>query len=360
MLSNASSKWGGVHRVTELLAEGFEKRGHEVLVLCRPGSLLEDRLRGRCVYAPVARGMDFSPWAIARIAMTLRRFRPTIVLGLMDKDLRLTGPAARLLGMPFIARRANDQPIGSGPWARMIYGRIVTHHIANSEATKRTMLASASWLDPERVSVIPNGVDVEGIASTPPAFLPLPKGSVIVALVARLEQRKGVLDLLEAWPSVAQADARAQLVIVGRGELENDVHRRSQQLERVIFLGYREDVAAVLQRCDIVAVPSHWEGFGLVAAEAMAAAKPVVATNASSLPEIVTDEREGLLVPPRQPNELADALLRLIRDAELRKRLGEAGRQRALESFSHERMIERYESILTKFARRGKAESAAR
>jgi glycosyltransferase involved in cell wall biosynthesis len=350
LLSNASSKWGGVHRVTELLAEGLERRKHDVLVLCRPGSILEERLRGRFGYTAIAQGMDFSPLAIARISRTLRRFRPHVVVGLMDKDLRLTGPAAHLAGLPMIARRANDRPIGSGWYAHLVYGRLVTHHIANSEATRRTLLASAPWLPAQRVSVIHNGIDSEHIAQAKPAFLPLPKDAVIIGFIGRLDARKGVLDLLDAWPSVASACGQAQLVIVGRGELEETVQSRTHTLERVTFIGYRDDVPSVLKRCDIIAVPSHWEGFGLIAAEAMAAGKPVVAARASSLPEIVRTEQEGLLVPPSQPAALADALLRLCRDAELRRKLGESGAQRARECFSHERMVDEYVALFERFA----------
>jgi glycosyltransferase involved in cell wall biosynthesis len=346
VLSNASFKWGGVHRITELLAAGFEQRGHDVLVLCRSGSALEERMRGKFGLAAVARGMDFSPWAIVRIAATLRRFRAQIVFSLMDKDLRLTGPAARMLGLPVIARRANDQPIDSGPYARLVYGRIASHHIANSFATRATLLQSAPWLSPDRITVIHNGVDVDAIASAVPAFLPLPRNSITVGFIARLETRKGVLDLLDAWPQVASADPRAQLVIAGRGPLEDAVHDRSNQLDRVTFLGYRDDVPALLQRCDLVVVPSHWEGFGLIAAEAMAAGKPVIASSASSLPEIVRDGQEGLLVPPGQPDALASAILRLIRDSDLRQALGHRGLLRAREHFTHERMVHAYEQTV--------------
>jgi glycosyltransferase involved in cell wall biosynthesis len=355
VLSNASFKWGGVHRITELLAEGMEARGHDVLVFCRPGSLLEERLRGRFGLSAIARGMDFSPWAIARSAAMLRRFRADIMVALMDKDLRLSGPAARMLGVPVIARRANDRPISRGWYARQVYGRIASHHIANSEATRRTLLASAPWLAPERVTVIHNGIDVQSITSAAPAFLPLPQDAITVGFIGRLDERKGVLDLLQAWPRVAQANGRAQLVIVGRGELEDEVQRRATRLERVTFVGYRDDVAALLKRCDIIAVPSRWEGFGLVAAEALAAGKPVVAAEASSLPEIVRHEQEGLLVPPHQPQALADALIRLIQDPELRVQLGRAGERRAQDAFSHTRMLDQYEVMLQRLARQARS-----
>jgi glycosyltransferase involved in cell wall biosynthesis len=264
-----------VHRVTEQLAQGLEKRGHEVTIFCRPKSALEDRLRGRFTTISIARGMDFSPLALLRIRGALKRVRAEAVLTLMDKDLRLTGAAARWLGLPVLARRANDKPLDGGAYSRLIYDRIATHHIANSRATRDTMLQSLPWLSADRVSVIYNGVDYEAISRAAPAQLPVVRGGLIVGFIGRIEARKGILDLLDAWPQVAAAVPEAELIIVGRGPLDEQVHRRSDTVERAVFLSYREDIASVLQRCAIVVVPSHWEGFGLVAAEALAAGRPV-------------------------------------------------------------------------------------
>jgi glycosyltransferase involved in cell wall biosynthesis len=352
VLSNASFKWGGVHRVTEQLAEGLERRGHEVVVFCRPKSALEERLRGRYTTISIARGMDFSPLALFRIRRALRRVRAQVVLTLMDKDLRLTGAAAWWLGLPVIARRANDKPLDGGVYSRFIYGRIASHHIANSQATRDTILQSLPTLPAERVSVIYNGVDYDAIASAAPAQLPIPRASVVVGFIGRLEPRKGILDLLDAWPQVAAAVPAAQLIIVGRGPLEEEVHRRSDAVERAVFLGYREDVGSVLQRCAVVAIPSHWEGFGLVAAEALAAGKPVVASNTSSLPEIVRHESEGLLIPPRDPPALASALTRLLKDDTLRAQLGKKGAERVRTTFNSTRMIADYEQLMLRFVKR--------
>lgn len=347
VFSNSSHKWGGVHQITEHLARGLRARGHEVTLLTRPGSLLHERLAGQFTCLPVVSGADFNPLTIARLTGLLRRVRPDLVVTLMDKDLRLTGAAARLLGLPVIARRANDQPLSAHLYSRVIYAGIASHHIANSQATRDTMLGSAPWLDPERITVIHNGVDARHFDSAAAAQLSVPAG-VRVGLIGRLEERKGVLDLLDAWPSVSNQNADAQLVLVGRGPLEQDVARGAARLERAQFLGYHADVAPILKALDIVVVPSHWEGFGLIAAEAMAAGKPVIAANASSLPEIVRDGVDGLLVPARDPEALSTAILRLAADPELRARMGAAGHERVAREFSIDRMIREYERILSR------------
>ncbi|MEO5510351.1 MAG: glycosyltransferase family 4 protein [Longimicrobiales bacterium] len=346
LFSNSSFNWGGVHLITDLLATGLDARGHQILILCRPGSVLQARLQERFECVSIAKGMDFSPLAVARIAYEINRFRPDVVLSLMDKDLRLTGPAARILGVPLVSRRANDRPLRDGPYHRFVYGTLATAHVANSAATRRSMLDSAPWLRPDRVRVIYNGIDAAAIAAAPPAGLPVPAHSTTVGFIARLETRKGVLDLLDAWPAVVAAQPKAHLVIAGRGPLEQEVARRVLQMVNAHFLGYRSDVANILNSVDILAMPSHWEGFGLVAAEAMAAGTPVVAANASSLPELIDDGVEGILVPPRDPGALADAIARLVRDPALRTAMGDRGRERVHRQFAVARMIDDYEEIL--------------
>ena len=112
------------------------------------------------------------------------------------------------------------------------------------------------------------------------------------------------------------------------------------------WLGFRKDVPSVLKAFDITVVPSHWEGFGLVAAEALLAGSAVIAANASSLPEIVTDGVHGRLVPPHNPASLGEAIVRLAGEPEERSRLADAGRMRVLDEFSATAMVDRFEETL--------------
>ncbi len=345
-LSNASAKWGGVHVVTETLARGLAARGHEVVVLGRPGSALEERLAGVVPFEPVLRGMDFHPAALWRARRVLRRHRTQVVLALMKKDVRLTAPAARTLGIPVVVRHANDRGLTAGPYTWLVYGKLPAHHVANSEATRRTILKSSPFLRPEDVSVIHNGIDVAAIEAARPLDLGLPPGALAIGFVGRFEERKGLLDLARAWPTVAGAVPEAHLVIAGKGPEEERARSLLSGAPRVHWLGFRPDVPRVMRALDILAVPSHWEGFGYVAAEGLAAGVPVVATTASSLPEIVRDEVEGLLVRPDRPESLAAALYRLAGDPALRARMSAAGPERVRAEFTMERMLDRYEELL--------------
>lgn len=345
VLSNASTAWGGVHQVTEDLARGLLARGHEVVVFCRPDSRLESRMRPIVPCEAILRGMDFHPVALTRCARALRRHNPNVVLALMKKDVRLTAPAARLLGIPVVVRHANDRPLRDSAYHRWLYGRLPAHQVVNSEATRRTLLGSAPWLDPARLTVVLNSIDPARFRDARPADLGLPSGSLAVGFVGRFEGRKGLIDLLDAWPSVAAAVPRAHLVLAGAGELEDAVARRARDLPRVRLLGLRTDVPAVMRALDLLLVPSRWEGFGMVALEGLAAGIPVIAAGASSLPEIVRDGVDGVLVPPGDPAALAGATIALLRNEPERARLREAGPARAAE-FSPDRMIDGFEAVL--------------
>lgn len=351
VLSNASFSWGGVHVVTDALARGLQARGHSVTLFCRPDSLLEQRLRGVVPTVPIVRGPDLEPIRIARIARALRRVAPDIVLTLMEKDVRLTALAARLLGVPVVARRANDRPIHHRVGSRLLYRATVRHLVANSDATRRTMLRSAPWLRESEITVIHNGIDVERIERTPPAAIDIPADAFAFGFIGRFDERKGILDIADAWRDVTPRLPNAHLLLVGRGPDEQALRRRLDGAPRVVWLGYHADVFPLLRAMHVLLVPSHWEGFGLVAAEGLAAGVPVIAANASSLPEIIQDGVTGRLVPPGDASTLAATMVELANDSAQRAALAAAGRAHARRELTEDRMVEHYETLFSSLTR---------
>jgi glycosyltransferase involved in cell wall biosynthesis len=346
VLSNSSVKWGGVHAVTVTLAAGLLRRGHDVTVFGAADSILQDRMRSVAPFVPILGGMDLHPRVLRDAVRALRASGADVVLAMMKKDVRQTLPAASFLGIPSAVRHANDRPLRGWLYDRALFGVLPLLHIVNSNATRSTLLGSAKWIDPSKVRVIHNGIDAATIDSAIPAELGMPDGALVTGFIGRLERRKGLIDLMNAWPVVAESIPQAHLVIAGRGPDEQEARKVAGSAPRVTWLGYRDDSASVIKSLDIAVVPSHWEGFGLVAAEAMAAGIPVVAADASSLPEIVRHERDGLLVPPRNPAALAAANIRLAGNGPLRRELGKSGRDRVITEFGSERMVDEYEAAL--------------
>lgn len=204
---------------------------------------------------------------------------------------------------------------------------------------------------PERLALVPEGIDLDlWQPSAEPAVLAdldARREPFTVLCVARQYPRKRIVDLIDAFALVTAREPRARLVVIGDGPEHAALAQRLQQhgLDgSVQLLGALPDDAEVRAwygRASIFCLPSEQEGFGIVFLEAMASGLPVVSTTAAAIPEVVPDGEAGLLVPPRHPAALADALLRLLQDPGLRARLRDAGRRHA-RGYSWERVADRF------------------
>jgi glycosyltransferase involved in cell wall biosynthesis len=164
----------------------------------------------------------------------------------------------------------------------------------------------------------------------------------LVGNVGRLAVQKGQRHLIGAMPMLLDRVPQAHLVIAGRGDLEDYLRELADELgvsERVHVLGPRPDIPTLMHALDAFAMPSIWEGFGLVLLEAMAAGLPIVGSRVATIPEVVIDGETGLLVQPGDALALAEALARLAIEPELARRLGQAGLQRLRQHFSVEKMV---------------------
>lgn len=209
------------------------------------------------------------------------------------------------------------------------------------------------------ISLIYNGVDLQRYAHQEPCCtLPeeygFPAGTPIVGVVARLEPEKGHPTLLSAWPTVLAAVPEARLLIVGEGSQREVLERQAAGLgvaDRVIFTGRREDIPAVTAALDVAVLPSYREAQGLTVLEAMALARPVIASRVGGIPEMIDDGRTGLLVPAHDPSALAEAIIRLLRNHPLADTLARAGHDLVHDRFCVERMVHAVEDIYDEAAR---------
>lgn len=332
--------------MTEILARGFQSRGHDVTVFGYPGKMLEERMRGVARFEPILKGMDFNPLVLIRAALALRRFRPDVVLALMKKDVTLTGTAAAALDIPVVVRHPNQRPLGDNLYWKKMMGDLPSLHITNAEATKRTLLESAPFLRADEIEVIYNGIDPQPYANASPADLGLFEGELAVGFIGSFEARKGLRELCLAWREVSRSIGRAHLFLVGKGSMEPEMRSLLAGASRAHWIGYRTDIASILKTLDVLVLPSYVEGAPNVVLEAMCAGTAVVATAVSGTPELVRDGIEARLVPARDVSSLANALIEVLSDAELRGRLSAQARVRVSENFGLDRMIDQYEGAL--------------
>ena len=254
------------------------------------------------------------------------------------------------------------------PWklsgVRMIDGwtarNLTDHFHAVSHAVKDSAV-QALGIDADRVTVIERGRDPWRLGE--PSLerrmqardaLGLDRNAQVVVTVGRQEFQKGHVYLVDAFDALAATRPDAELLIVGRSgnhsaQLEARV-RQSRHRDRIRTLGHRDDVPDILAAADLFVLPSLYEGFPGAAIEAMALGLPVVASSLPTLREVVEEDTSGLLVPPCDPSQLAEAMGRVLDDPKLARRLGGRGRQLFLERLTGEqsqrRMIELYEQLL--------------
>jgi glycosyltransferase involved in cell wall biosynthesis len=233
--------------------------------------------------------------------------------------------------------------------------RDLTPHMDQLIAVSRAI--EHKLLDEERITapvrLIYNGVDLsrydyQEVCCTLPDDYGIEPGSQIVGVVARLEAEKGHQTLLDAWPLVLQQVPGAYLLIVGEGSQRDALERQVRNLKvahRVVFTGRRDDVPAVTAALDVAVLPSYREAQGLSILEAMALARPVVASHIGGIPEMITDGVTGLLVPARDPIALAGAIARLLRDHSYADTLARAGHTLVHQRFCVEQMVAAIQSI---------------
>lgn len=340
------------------IVDSLRARGHAVTVACRRDSALHHRMResGSGVI-PMRFGGDIDPFTIARIARLVARRSIDVVCVHTEKELRIAGLASLIAGVPVIVSTEVDFPLKSTFLNRMFYGKVASLIIANSYATKNTLLISAPWLDAAKIHVVWKGIDPARFRNSSNGHLRkeyhVAEEESLIGFVGRLDAQKGVSTLLDAMAILVARGKRAKLVLAGEGNLRNyatEFLREKNLGDSAYLAGFVDDIPAFLRGIDFLVLPSNWEGFGYAAVEAMAAGKAVVASNVSSLPEIVDDHRTGLLVPPRSPERLADAMGTLVDNPRLRDEMGKAGARKVENAFSLSTMIASVELLLQEAA----------
>lgn len=353
---NRSAVFGGVERWMIDAAAGLRTRGHECVLLSRPGAPWTAAARARGLRV---REDHYGAW-IARVVRTravMRAERPDIVVVKAKKAARMAawgrdtgggGRVALFFGLTHELDRRR--------WVDRYTWRRVDAGIVVAEGAGR-WYASHGFGPPEKLHTLWKGVELEpfdlGIAmrEATRAALGLEDGEVAVGTVCRLAWQKGLDQLFEAVRLIGDRAPRARFFVVGDGRERPQIEAAAAALGGAVrLLGQRDDVPALLAAFDLFVQPSRQEVMVQTTLEAMAAGRAVVSTATVGADEAIEDGRSGVLVPVDRPAELAAAVVALAADPGRRATLGRAARARIEQAFTMGHMVDRCETVFRQIA----------
>jgi glycosyltransferase involved in cell wall biosynthesis len=353
MQVNRHGPGGGGSEQAFHLALALQRRGHQLLFLTAP----DERWRKRCDTAGLPLAFlpmhgRFDLLMAARLASLIKRHSAQVVHAHKGREQALAFWASFFTRIPaLVANRGVSFPVGR---LRALKYRYRTDAVvAVSEAVRQKLLASG--VSASKLVTIYGGVDIDRFdpevdADVVREELQIPSEALVIMKVAHVRAWKGYEIFLQAAAIVAAAEPRAMFVGVGRGTGEtpalDHLVRELQLGNRVRWAGFRDDLPQLLAAADIcVHAATAGEGMTGTVREALAMAKPVVVTDVGGNRELVSDNRTGLLVPPRDPERLAAGILTLIRSSARAQALGRAGRQMVERKFSHDVKAARVEQV---------------
>lgn len=360
---------GGAERHLLMLLPALIKRGIDtrLLVMIEPDKPMDDLFaeaaeRGIPTEAILVHG-NTDLVLINRIRSKLAEHKPDILHTHLIHADSFGMPAGKLAGVPhLITTRHNDDDFRNQAIVKLASGVMWTGFsacICISEAVKDFVLR-VEHAPSEKLYVVRYGAEHERFPDDAYKtarrnlleLLALPPEAQLIGMACRLVEQKGLPYALKALELLVPNYPNAHLVIAGDGEMLHELKHKAADLEiadHVHFLGWRSDVPQIMMGLDIFLIPSLWEGFGLVALEAMSKRLPVIASRVSALPEVVAEGETGLLIPPKDPEAIVSAISLLLDDRALAAHMGLLAEDRVEQAFSVDRMADETLAVYRRF-----------
>jgi glycosyltransferase involved in cell wall biosynthesis len=343
---------GGAEQIISTLSLQLRARGHKVYLVClRDKGFMpvpQERFDAAGVEVESLNKNDGVSWQVLRDLASYARARRIQVIHTHNPLVHHYGvAAARLAGIPVVINTVHGtSTLDMGPWAKLLYWsccRITSRVVSVCDAVER-VVRSRFHLSARQCAVIPNGIDTQELAQLPPRP---PDGHFVFGTMARLVPVKDHASLLSAFAKVREQQPNCRLEILGDGELEEELKGQAIRLgigSFTTFHGWSSDIGTFLRRLDAFVLSSKSEGLPLTILEAMAAARPIVATSVGGVPEIVEAARCGWLCRPGDAAGLAAAMLQAADSSQLRQ-IAERGRRVAQARYSESAMVTSYEEL---------------
>lgn len=352
---NSTKFWGGGEKWHYEFASFLHNNGLNVIVASYNKSPLYNKAKASGLKVHNVSVSNLSFLNVFKILAVKRFFLKHQIKTLIinhPADLKLASFAAKKAGVEkIIYRRGSAIPIKNSLLNRYIFKNLVTNIIANSNETKLCINKHHHLFDEEKIEVIYNGIDINDFdkRESVPVYSRKKSSEIIFGNVGRMVHQKGQIMLLDIFNIILKKHPESKLIIAGEGKLENVLRSHASVLgisDSVIFTGFVEDVKSIMESIDVYLLSSYWEGFGYSIVEAMAAFKPVVAFDTNSNPEIIDDEKTGLLAPAYDTDIFASKAIELIENKSLMKTMGLAGRKKVENCFTLQKSADQLISFL--------------
>ncbi len=361
-------EYGGGERGFAQVAAGLRDR-FEVSVASMSGGTFEHELRqfGIKIY-PVDMSRQLSLKPVRQIKEIIRNNKIDLVHSQGARTdffariaVRMQKPRIRIVStiqMPVEGYDVGALRKGVYRFFDRFSERYVDRFVTVSEVLKKTLIEKHKIPEGKVVKIYngieiekyrPNGKEVRSQKSEVRREFGLAKDAPVIGAIGRMVWQKGFEYLIESIPTIIETLPQSKILIVGDGPpLRERLEALSKELgvrDNVIFAGFRNDIKEILSAVDLLVVPSLLEGFPMIILEAMAMAKPIVATNIDGITEQITDGVNGILIPPKDPSALAKSVVRVLNDKELARTMGLAAREKVKQEFSVEKMVAKTEKI---------------
>jgi len=360
----SSLAWGGTEMHVPLLAEKLISRGHTVHALVHPDGAISDETILRAIPTQtISIGAYFNPLSSYRLIHFLRWFKPDIVHLHLSRDLWQMVPAFRIArhGKIILTKHVGSYVRKFDPLHTWLY-RHVARIITVSDILNRNVIDTCP-VEPGRVTTIHHALDMtryqrdEYDGENTRRELNIPTDHFVIGTVGRISPGKGVEDFLTAAREICNRlhDKKMMFLIVGSASFGEEAYfkeikQKAQSLglgKTVLFAGFRKDVPALLNAMDLFIFPSRAEGFGATLIEAMAMQVACVSTWSDGTLDTIEEGKTGLTYSPGDVDGLTDAVMTLIQDAPLRRRIAETGQAHVRSHFDLDIMTQRVEQVYT-------------
>ncbi len=356
-----SASYGGGERYLELLLGRVDASRFQSLVICPEPGPFVDRMSKQGVRTLVVHLAPLvNPLALIRLALVLKRERVTILQTHGARSNAYGQVAGRLAGVPVIVSTVHNSLMEYeiGPLRRRMYVgvlrrtiRLADRVICVSEALRRHVIRDVGVPEARTVTVH-NGIDPAGFAQAGNgaevrAEFSMAESPLLVH-IGRFTEQKGHRYLLEALPALRSEWPGLRCLMVGEGPLRDELVGMARRLDLgdcALFIGVRDDIPRVLAAADLVVLPSLSEGFPFVLLEALAMARPVIASRIAGVDELIDHGRTGWLVPPGQPSALAAAIRQALKDPARTREISQQGADWVRSRFTLGHMVAKTQAV---------------